>query len=236
MESPALNEAVNYALSKNVVVVAAAGNSSMDAANFYPAAIPGVITVSATDISNAPAYFSNYGSVVELAAPGVNVLSTIPENKYKYFDGTSMSAPFISAACALLISRNPSLSNTEVEQYLTDSAKDLGPAGKDESFGYGLLDLAKALNTTEIKPRLEIMSLSDNSNVFGLINVQTRFTFPQNLVTTELLIDDSVIESIYNDSNNIFNNFEIDTNKFNDGTHTLKVVANDKFNNPIPRK
>lgn len=243
MESPVLTEAVNYALSKNVVVVAAAGNNSMDAANFYPAAIPGVVTVSATDISNTLASFSDYGSVVELAAPGVDVLSTITKNMYEYFEGTSMSAPFVSAACALLLSRNPSLSNIEVEQFLTDSAKDIGPVGKDESFGYGLLDLAKALTITEIKPRLEIMNLSDNSTVFDLINIQTRFTYPQNIVTTNLLIDESVVGSVYNGPGknesvvqsvynvpvNMFSNFEIDTNKFSDGIHRLKVVASDKF-------
>ncbi|KNY26165.1 S8 family peptidase [Pseudobacteroides cellulosolvens] len=242
MESPVLTEAVNYALSKNVVVVAAAGNNSMDAANFYPAAIPGVVTVSATDINNSFASFSNYGSVVELAAPGVDVLSTITKNKYEYFDGTSMSAPFVSAACALLLSRNPSLSNIEVEQFLTDSAKDIGSVGKDESFGYGLLDLAKALTITEVKPRLEIMNLSDNSTVFDLINVQTRFTYPQNIVKTDLFIDESVIQSVYNGPSNnesvvqsvystpikMFDNFEIDTNMFNDGIHNLKVVACDK--------
>jgi subtilisin family serine protease len=229
MESPLLNEAVNYALSKNVVVVAAAGNSYSDAANFHPGAIPGVITVSATDSSNTLADFSNYGSVVELAAPGVNILSTVPGNKYEYHDGTSMSAPFVSAACALLISRNPSLSNIEVEQYLTDSAKDIGTAGKDESFGYGLLDLAKAMTTTEIKPRLEIMNLSDNAIVFDLVNIQTRFTYPKDIVTMDLLVDNSVVQSVYNDSNYIFYNFEIDTNKYKDGIHNLKVVARDKW-------
>ncbi|GEM_PF-1076757 len=226
-DSPVLTEACNYAFSKNVVVVAAAGNSSMDAENFSPASIPGVITVAATDIENSLAYFSNYGSTVEISAPGVNVLSTLPGNIYEAYDGTSMATPFVAAACALLISKNPSLSIIEVEQYLTDSALDLGDDGKDEKFGYGLLDLNKALNTTEITPRLEIMNLADKSTVYDLLNVQTRFTYPEKIVTTDLYIDETVVESVYNESNNMFNNFEIDTYKFKDGKHTLRVVAQD---------
>lgn len=233
-DSQLLTDACNYAFSKNVVVVAAAGNSAIDAVNFSPASIPGVITVSATDVNNTLAYFSNYGSSVELAAPGVDVLSTLPEDKYESYDGTSMATPFVAAACALLISKNPSLSIIEVEQYLTDSAQDLGEAGKDENFGFGLIDLNSALNTTEITPRLEILNLNNNATVYDLMQVQTRFTYPNKIVNTDLFIDDTVVASIYNESvsdsvycTNMFNNFEIDTYKFKDGKHTLKVVAED---------
>ena len=233
-DSPLLTEACNYAFSKNVVVVAGAGNNAMDVNTFYPASIPGVITVSATDVNDTLAFFSNYGSSVELAAPGVEVLSSLPGDLYESYDGTSMSTPFVSAACALLISKNPLLSIIEVEQYLTDSAKDIGSTGKDESFGYGLLDLGNALNTTVITPRLEIINLSNNATVYDLMQVQTRFTYPNKIVNTDLYIDETVVDSIYNESvsdsvycTNMFNNFEIDTYKFRDGTHTLKVVAED---------
>lgn len=226
-DSPLLTEACNYAFSKNVVVVAAAGNSSMDAANFSPACIPGVITVAATDMQNSLAEFSNYGSTVEISAPGVNIMSTLPGNEYEAYDGTSIAAPFVSAACALVISKNPSLSLIEVEQYLTDSALDLGSKGKDNKFGYGLLDLDNALNTTEITPRLEIMNLDNSSTVYDLLEVQTRFTYPEKIVTTDLYIDDTVVQSVYNQSNFMFTTFEIDTYKLKDGKHTLTVVAND---------
>jgi subtilisin family serine protease len=103
-ESPLITAACNYAFNKGVVVVAAAGNNADDTENYIPASIPGVITVSATDIENEPAYFSNYGAAVEIAAPGVDVLSTLPENKYEAYSGTSMSTPFVSAACAMLSS------------------------------------------------------------------------------------------------------------------------------------
>ncbi len=241
-ESPLLTDACNYAFNKGVVVVASSGNDGDDVENYSPAAIPGVITVAATDIENQPAYFSNYGSAVELAAPGVDVLSTIPGNQYESYSGTSMSAPFVSAACALLLSKNPTLSTIEVEQYLTDSAKDLGDEGKDEYFGYGLLNLNNAFNLKEIEPRLEITNLRDKSTVYDVINLQTRFTYPEKIVNTELYIDgitveplvdefdaeddeESVARSVY--QNNMYTNFEIDTNKFKDGMHTLSVVATD---------
>lgn len=250
-ESPLLTNACNYAFSKGVVVVAAAGNNGADTENYTPASIPGVITVAATDSNNETAYFSNFGSHVELAAPGVDVLSTLPGNKYEAYSGTSMSTPFVSAAAALLISKNPKLSIIEVEQYLTDSSKDLGESGKDTNFGYGLLDLDGALKIKEIKPRLEITNLSDKSTVYDVINVQTRYTYPERIVNTNLYIDnilieplkpvedetviedeiiaeneeDSVANAVY--ENKMYTNFELDTNKFVDGLHTLKVVAED---------
>lgn len=229
-----LTDACNYAFSKNVVVVAAAGNNAMDAGNFSPAAIPGVITVSATDVNNNLADFSNFGSTVELAAPGVEVLSAIPGDAYESYDGTSMATPFVSAACALLLSKNPNLSIIEVEQYLTDSAQDIGKEGKDESFGYGLLDLAKAVTLKEITPRLDILNLSDNATVFDIVEVQTRFTYPNKVLKTELYVDNTLVDSIYNESvsesvynTNMFQNFELNTYNFKDGIHTLMVVAED---------
>jgi len=233
-----LTDACNYAFSKNVVVVAAAGNEGMDVENYSPASIPGVITVSAIDVNNNLADFSNFGSPVELTAPGVNILSAIPGDIYESYSGTSAAAPFVSAACALLLSKNPDLSIIEIEQYLTDSAQDIGKAGKDESFGYGLLDLAKAVTLKEITPRLEILNLTDNATVFDVIDVHTRFTYPNKVLKTELYIDGNLVDSIYNESvsesvynTNMFQNFELDTYKYKDGVHTLKVVLEDVESN-----
>ncbi len=242
-ESPLITNACNYAFNKGVVVVAAAGNDALDTENFNPGAVPGVITVAATDVDNETAYFSNFGDQIELAAPGVDILSTLPGDKYGAYSGTSMATPFVSAAAALLISKNPSLSIIEVEQYLTDSSKDLGDAGKDINFGYGLIDLSEALSMKEIKPRLEITNLSDKSTVYDIISIQTRFTYPEKILNTNLYIDDILIAPIENEviseadeesvaqsvyENKMYNNFELDTNKFRDGIHTLKVVAEDK--------
>lgn len=99
-----LQNAVNYALGRGVVVVAAAGNSNTSR-KFYPAAYPGVISVGASTSSDGRASFSNYGSWVLIAAPGVSILSTWPFNRYAYLDGTSMASPHVAGAAGLIYSK-----------------------------------------------------------------------------------------------------------------------------------
>ncbi|MDQ2087212.1 S8 family peptidase [Herbivorax sp. ANBcel31] len=224
IESVALNEALEYALSENVVMVAAAGNNAMDALNEYPAAFPGVIAVSATDETDDLTSFSNYGSVIDLAAPGQDILSTIPEDLYDYYEGTSMSAAFVSGACALLLSKNPSLTSVEIEHILADSAKEIGDAGKDKKFGHGLLDINGALMVEEVKPRLEIMNLIDGEVVYDIIDVNTRFTYPENIEKTELYVNDELVETVF-EKTDMLNSFEIDTYNCRDGALNIKVVA-----------
>jgi|GEM_PF-6698596 len=102
--SLALAKALDYALSKGVVLVAAAGNESVGTP-MYPAAFPGVIAVAASDGLNRLSSFSSYGYFVDLAAPGEDIFSTLPLNSYGYFSGTSMAAPLVSGAAALLLAQ-----------------------------------------------------------------------------------------------------------------------------------
>ena len=138
--------AVQYAEDHDVVVVAAAGNDRQNGDPVtYPAAYPGVIGVAATDSQDAVAAFSETGSFVDLAAPGVHIASTYPPATYVYLSGTSMATPFVSAAAALLKAADPQLTPAQATSALESSAGDLGPAGRDDDFGYGLVDPAAAL-------------------------------------------------------------------------------------------
>ncbi|MFW6153025.1 MAG: S8 family peptidase, partial [Halobacteriota archaeon] len=140
--SSTVEDAVQYADEEGVLLVAAAGNdgSCSDCVS-YPAAYPEVIAVSATDEDDNLADFSSTGPEVELAAPGVDVLSTIPEDDYEYFSGTSMATPHVAGAGGQLMANG--LSNTEARQQLADTAEDIGL--DDNEQGNGLLDVAAAL-------------------------------------------------------------------------------------------
>lgn len=139
-----LQSAVDYAYNKGVTVVAAAGNSN-SSKPYYPAALNHVIAVSAIGKSVSKAPFSNYGNYVDLAAPGADVYSTTSDGKFGYMSGTSMASAYVAGAAAYLLSAGGMLSPDDVEKSLTGSAYDIGYSGKDVYYGYGLLDLYKAI-------------------------------------------------------------------------------------------
>jgi len=145
-EANFLHDAIKYAFDRDVVLVAASGNDSTEQPG-YPAAYPEVLAVSATDTSKNLASFSNFGEYIDVAAPGVNIPSTYPENRYAAMSGTSMASPHVAALAALIRSVNPALKNTEVIDIIRNTAEDLGPKGKDKYFGYGQIDVLKALES-----------------------------------------------------------------------------------------
>ncbi|MEZ3116136.1 S8 family peptidase [Halobaculum sp. MBLA0147] len=138
--SSALKDAVQYAASEGVFLVAAAGNSGpcTDCVG-YPAAYSEVVAVGATDSSDTLANFSSTGPEVELAAPGVDVLSTITGD-YKKYSGTSMACPHVAGAAGILMANGKTAS--EVRSTLTSTAEDVGLASNES--GNGLLDAAAA--------------------------------------------------------------------------------------------
>lgn len=121
-------DAVDYARALGVAVFAAAGNSSTDAPS-YPAALDGVLAVAATQPGDIKASFSNYGTWVDLAAPGVNIWSTVPGG-YQAYDGTSMASPNAAAVAALILSHNPEITLEDLETYVLegcDNIDDINP-------------------------------------------------------------------------------------------------------------
>jgi thermitase len=125
------------------VLVAAAGNEG-DATVNYPAGYAEVVSVAATDHNDARASFSNANSDVEIAAPGVSVLSTIPGGQYARLSGTSMATPHVSGVAGVLWQLFPGDTAAGIRGRLTAAVDDRGPAGRDSSFGFGRVNLCKA--------------------------------------------------------------------------------------------
>nr|WP_221377751.1 S8 family serine peptidase [Actinoplanes polyasparticus] len=142
----AVSNAVAYARSKGVVVVAAAGNQRAQGSPVvFPAADEGVIAVAATNPDDSVAGYSNRGGYVDVAAPGTGILSTYPGDRYVRMNGTSMAAPHVAAVAALLEGSDRALTPERIEAALTSSAVDLGAPGRDDDFGAGLIDAAGAM-------------------------------------------------------------------------------------------
>jgi subtilisin family serine protease len=132
--------AVKAAVDAGVTVVAAGGNSYEEGnPTMYPAAYAGVIGVSSLDPDGNSSWFANTGTYIDITAPGEEILSTVPGG-WEFMDGTSMAAPFVSAAAALVRAANPTLTGAQVSSVLTSTALDDADGdGKDTVFGYGLL-------------------------------------------------------------------------------------------------
>ena len=160
--------ALDYAAAKGVLVVVAAGNEASDLEGYGLVNHPSVVTVAATTPDGERANFSNWGGPVSIAAPGVDVLSlrarrtdTLlnlsdqyvpgsafvgPDNRYYVATGTSFSAPFVTGAASLLLSRDPDLTAPQLKRILLQSARDIGTPGLDQFSGFGELDVLAALS------------------------------------------------------------------------------------------
>ena len=148
--------AVDYAISQGIVLFAAAGNHSQRGNPIlYPAAYKRVIAVAATDHDDLQAKFSNTGTYVDIAAPGVDILSTdtrAGQSIWAYKSGTSMSSAYAAGLAALILSVDPDLSPDQVKTVIIDSVVDLGDPGRDVVFGYGRIDVAAALSVLPPTP------------------------------------------------------------------------------------
>ncbi|HWH01752.1 MAG TPA: type VII secretion-associated serine protease mycosin [Pilimelia sp.] len=144
-------EAVQAALRADVVLVAAVGNRPQVEKLQYPAAYPGVVAVGGVDRRGRHAAVSVTGRQVVLAAPAVDIMSTMPGNRYEAADGTSNATAIVAGAAALVRARFPRLSAAEVVHRLTATAVDRGARGRDEQYGFGVLDPVAAL-TAQVPP------------------------------------------------------------------------------------
>lgn len=144
---PTMRTAVQYAVGKGIPVAAAAGNERLEGnAPSYPAAYPEVIAVAATDRRGSPGWFSTSGAYVDLAAPGVDILSTFPSG-YHSQEGTSMATPYVAAALGLLRERHPTDSPAQLQTRLESTATDVAAPGRDQETGLGLINPDRALGS-----------------------------------------------------------------------------------------
>ncbi|MBI3046381.1 MAG: S8 family serine peptidase [Candidatus Harrisonbacteria bacterium] len=141
--------AVDYAYSRGVVLIASSGNEPKDGPDcdkvIYPAALDAVIAVGATAPDNTVVDFSCHGPEVELAAPGLFNNVPVMGSSYGYGNGTSIAAPFVSGVAALILQKNPQFTPSEVRERLDSTAVDFGAPGRDEYFGYGLVNAYDSL-------------------------------------------------------------------------------------------
>jgi len=151
--SDVLRQSVSYAYNKGCLMIAAAGNFDPTAEGnpgvSYPAADPHVLAITATDQNNNVANYSVTGPEVALAAPGDSITSdwwsATKGSGYADASGTSMAAPFVSGEAALIWSQHPDWSRDQVIQVLEAGVNDLGSPGRDNNYGYGLVDVKLAL-------------------------------------------------------------------------------------------
>ncbi len=150
-QSDTIADAIEYATSHGALFIASAGNSDTDQYS-YPAAYENAVAVAAIDSSDKKASFSNYGSWVDVTAPGVGIYSTMPTytvylntqygvpQNYSNLSGTSMACPGVAGVAALIWSQYPTMTAAFVRQQLESTCDDIGAAGFDNIFGYGVVD------------------------------------------------------------------------------------------------
>ncbi len=142
---PSMERTLHAAHDRGIVLVAAAGNDGPKSPPLYPGADPDVIAVTATDSKDKVFPGANRGRYIAVAAPGVDILVPAPEGAYQLTTGTSVASAEVSGIVALLLDRHPNLTPDDVRGILTSSARHLGRKERDDVYGAGLVDPAKAL-------------------------------------------------------------------------------------------
>ncbi len=143
-QSTVLQDQINYAASKGVVLVAASGNNGASFVS-YPAAYPQVIAVGAIDQTLGRASFSNWGDGLEIMAPGDNIYSTKYPSSYQSLSGTSTATPYVAGVAALMLSVNPGLTPVRLREALNATAIDISTGGYDLMTGWGIVNAFKAV-------------------------------------------------------------------------------------------
>ena len=229
-----MENAINYAWNKGVIVVASAGNSSTSAP-YYPAACKNVVSVSATTSSDLKASWSNFGATVDVAAPGASIYTTTKGGGYGSVNGTSFSSPITAGLVALIWSANPTLTNAEVVDILLQNTDDLGAVGFDESFAHGRINAFKSVSVAKsfapqpdlTAPTATITSPGNSATVSGSVSFNVAALDDKAVAKVEFYLNGTLLGS---DTTAPYS-FAWNTAAAADGWHTLGAKAIDSSNN-----
>lgn len=231
--SSTVASAASYFQSKGGVVTAGAGNEA-----FFESSAdnPYILTVGATDSNDVITAWTNTGNNIDLTAPGI-VFTTYPGGTYGNASGTSISAPVVAGAAALVLSANPSLTGAQVQNILKQSADDLGPAGWDVSYGWGRVNVGRAVSMaagTSTSPTADVtppgvgfISPGNGAAITGNVAISVSATDNTSVSSVTLTIDGVAAAT---DTASPYT-FAWNTNAVLNGSHTLSATAVDAAGN-----
>jgi hypothetical protein len=228
--SATVSSAAQYMRSKGGTVVVAAGNTGVQESI---AANSNIVAVSATDSSDTKASWSSYGAFVDVAAPGVGVWTTTRGGGYGAVSGTSVASPATAGVYALMMSANPMLSATALDEALFSTAVDVGSAGFDSFYGHGRIDaaaaVARARATVASDTRAPSVSITSpvGGPVQGVVEVDASAVDNVAIARLELYAGNELVAS---DATAPYA-FAWDTSSFADGSTTLHAKAYDTAGN-----
>lgn len=176
--SDTIKNAIDYAYTKNVILIAAAGNNNHDYIK-YPAGYYGVLSITATDSIDRKASFSNFGYWTDIAAPGVDIFSTVPHSGtlghfsgYRFLSGTSMATPYIAGVAGLILSKNSSFTPGDVEIILKEN---IDKINETKYIGNGRVNIRKSLNVNSV----------DTGSLYIITNVNKAEVFVKHAITQD---------------------------------------------------
>lgn len=196
--SSVVRTASQYMKDKGGLVVVAAGNAGKDE-GYIPTTT--MIPVSATDSNDAKTSWSSYGDYVAISAPGTGIWTTFTNATYGTAWGTSLASPITAGTIALMMAVNPKMKNTDIENILFSTAKDLGTSGHDAYYGHGRVDAAAAVqavisSTVSVDseaPTVSIISPTNETSTSGLVPVDIEATDNVGVVRAELWVNNTSI-------------------------------------------
>lgn len=237
-DAPGVHDAIKNAYNAGTVLVAAAGNSGNCGGKSntvgYPARYEEVVAVGATDQNDLRPCFSSHGDQLELAAPGLSVISTVIGGGYASFSGTSMASPHVAGTAALVLA-NGSLvdqngdgivNNVDVRLWLQVTADDIGPTGKDNQYGYGLVDADEAAPFTgpvDSPPLVSITNPLNGTTLSGTVTIAADASDDDAVIQVDFYLDGSLLGS---DATGPYE-WVWDSTAVTDGSHAITATAID---------